>query len=81
MEIEERLHMSHMLLQVLKTETDELTPDHPELEEIISRANHTRLKMKTFFATCELPQLLEQIELLDSIIITLQNMHNKKGAE
>jgi hypothetical protein len=81
MEIEEKLRLSHSLLYELKDEIDKLSPDDPGIEEIIMRAQHSRLKMKALFVECELPQLLEQIEFLDSIIFTLQDMHNKRGTK
>jgi hypothetical protein len=79
MEIEKKLRLSHDLLYELQGMIGKLDADKDDIVDIIARAQHARLKMKAFFVERELPQLLEQIELLDSIIIRLQDMHNKRG--
>ena len=81
MEIEQRLGLSCALLRDLEAEIDKLDPKREDIPAILIRANHTRLKMKAFFSEYPFPQLLEQIELLDSMIIRLQNIHNKQGKE
>lgn len=68
MEIEDKLRLSHSLLHELQKEVDKLDPNDPGLDEIVARAHHARLKMKALYVECQLPQLLEQIELLETII-------------
>lgn len=81
MEIEEKLDLSYSLLRQLDFEVNRLDPSDENLEEILTRATHARLKMKSAFDDCQLPQLLEQIKFLESVIFKLQTMHNKQVEE
>lgn len=80
MEIPERLKMSRVLLGELEKNIVDLAPYDDEFDEIYSKAMHIKMKMKIFYARKgEPPELLEQLNLIDSIIKKIEDIQNKRG--
>lgn len=79
MEVEERLEMSRVLLDELERLTGQLTPNNKELPEIIEKSLHLKMKMTLFYVRYQPEGLVDQIELLDSVIKQLKELNNKRG--
>ena len=79
MEVEERLEMSRVLLDELERLTGQLTPNNKELPEIIEKSLHLKMKMSLFYIRYQPEGLVDQMELLDSVIKQLKELNNKRG--
>ena len=79
MEVKERLEMSRVLLGELERLTGQLTPNNRELPEIIGKSLQLKVKMSLFYIQHQPPELLDQIELLDTVIKQLKELNNKRG--
>ena len=79
MEVEERLEMSRVLLDELERLTGQLTPNNKELPEIIEKSLQLKMKMTLFYVRYQPEGLVDQIELLDSVIKQLKELNNKRG--
>jgi len=79
MDIPERLKMSRVLLGELEKNIVDLDP-YDEFDEIYSKALHIKMKMKMFYTrTGEPPELLEQFDLIDSVIKKIEDIQKKRG--
>ena len=79
MEVEERLEMSRVLLDELERLTGQLTPNNKELPEIIEKSLQLKVKMSLFYIRYQPQELVDQMELLDSVIKQLKELNNKRG--
>ncbi|MGB8079815.1 MAG: hypothetical protein WCF83_05015 [Pseudolabrys sp.] len=79
MEVEERLEMSRVLLDELERLTGQLTPNNKELPEIIAKSLQLKVKMSLFYIRYQPQELIDQMELLDSVIKQLKELNNKRG--
>lgn len=79
MEIEAKLELSRVLLSELNRLTGRLSPNDVELPEIIEKALLLKLKMSLFYRQYQPEELLDQMEILDSVIKQLKELNNKRG--
>lgn len=80
MEITERLQLSKVLLGELEKMVLDLNPYDDEVNEIYTRALHAKMKMKAFYIQYgQKSELLEQINLMDSVIKKIEEIKNKRG--
>lgn len=78
MKVSDRLLIGKILVDELERLAAEFDPYDDELPEIIKRAMMTKQKMKIFYKKWgEPPELLKQIEQIDSVIKKLEQLHNK----
>jgi hypothetical protein len=81
MGIEERLLIGEVLLRELKKEAKKLHPilrPSEDLEKIIRKANAIKMQMYMCYRTWNKPpELLRQIQEMDSIIKSIEELHNK----
>jgi hypothetical protein len=79
MEIEAKLELSRVLLSELDRLTGRLSPDDVELPVIIEKALLLKVKMSLFYIQYQPQELVEQMEILDSVIKQLKQLNNKRG--
>lgn len=73
--------MSKQLLIQLDDMVSRLHPDNKDFPEIFSKGLHARAKMKLFYDEYPLPELQEQLILMDSIIKELKDKQTKRGTK
>ena len=82
MESTEKLRFGRILLDELEKAVSELDPNSELLPEIIKKSNIIKLKMLIAYRNMDKsPEMLEQINQLESIIKKVEQMHNKHVTE
>jgi hypothetical protein len=79
MGIDAKLELSRVLLSELDRLTGQLTPNDVELPIIIEKALLLKVKMSLFYIRFQPEELVDQMQLLDSVIKQLKELNNKRG--
>jgi hypothetical protein len=77
----EKLRTSKMLLTRLDDMVQRLSPDNEDFPEIFAKGLHAQAKMKLFYKEFPLPELSEQLFLMDSIIKELKKKQTKRDTK
>lgn len=79
MEITERLLISKVLISKMSEILDQIDPYDDELPAIFAKTLHLKMKMKMFYAKHDEPELLEQLNLVETLIKKIEDIQNKRG--
>ncbi len=78
MDISNRFEVGRILINELEQAVDNLSPYDEKLVEINKRANSIKRNMIIFYERWDRPpELFEQIEIMNSVIKKLEQLHNK----